>query len=101
MNPERWQQIEDLFQSALEREPQERAVFLAQACGGDASLCSEVESLIASYEQDEGFIETPACELAVSLFADQPSEVPVGGSIGHYTVLASLGVEPPAHPDHL
>jgi serine/threonine protein kinase len=51
----------------------------------------EVESLIASYEQDKGFIETPACEFAIALFADQLPEVPVGQSIGHYTVLAALG----------
>jgi hypothetical protein len=62
MNPERWQQIEDLFQSTLERAPQERTVFLVEACGGDESLCREVELLIASYEQDAGFIETPASQ---------------------------------------
>lgn len=92
MNAERWQQIEDLFQSALEHEPEERSDFLAEACGGDVSLCLEVESLIASYAQDEGFIETPACEFAAPLFADQPVELPVGYSIGPYRVLASLGV---------
>src|SRR2546430_7617946 len=92
MNTECWQQIEDLFQSALEREPKERSVFLAEACGGDESLCREVASLITSYEQAAGFIETPACEFAVPLFADQPSEVPEGQTIGHYTVLTALGV---------
>ena len=91
MNAERWQQIDDLFQSALEHESQQRAVFLAEACGGDESLCREVESLIASYEQDEGFIETPACEFAVPLFADRPTEIPAGQALGHYTVLAVLG----------
>src|SRR4029453_10028304 len=91
MNPERWRQIEDLFQSALERAPQERTVFLVEACGGDESLCREGESLIASYEQDAGFIETPACEFAVPLFADQPLEIPAGQAIGPYTVLAVLG----------
>jgi hypothetical protein len=56
MNTERWQQIEALFQSALECEPKERSVFLAEACGGDESLCREVASLITSYEQDKDFI---------------------------------------------
>jgi serine/threonine protein kinase len=91
MNPERWQQIEDLFQAALEHEPQQRAVFLTEACSGDESLCREVASLIASYEQDTGFLETPACELAVPLFADQPFEVPAGQAIGSYTILTALG----------
>ena len=92
MNAERWQQIEELFQSALEREPKERSRFVADSCGGDEALRREVASLIASYAQDDGFIETPACEFAVPLFADQPVELSVGHSIGPYRVLASLGV---------
>ncbi len=92
MHTERWQQIEALFQSALECEPEERSVFLAEGCDGDESLCREVASLITSYEQAEDFIETPACEFAIPLFADPPSEVPAGQAIGHYTVLAALGV---------
>ena len=48
MKAERWQQINDLFQSAAERAPEERAAFLDKACHGDEALCREVESLIAS-----------------------------------------------------
>ncbi len=54
MTPEHWQQVKVIFQSAFEREPQERALFLAQACGDDPSLRSEVEALISSYEQAGG-----------------------------------------------
>jgi serine/threonine protein kinase len=92
MNPERWQQIEDLFHALLERKPKERSTFLAEACGGDEFLCREVASLITSYEQNEGFIEMPACEFAVPLFADPPPAVPAGQAIGHYIVLVALGV---------
>lgn len=35
MKPERWQQIEDIYHDALEREPSQRAAFLQEACGGD------------------------------------------------------------------
>jgi len=34
---ERWQQIESLFQEALERDPAERNAWLREACQGDAS----------------------------------------------------------------
>ena len=60
MTPERWQQIDQLFHSALERHSSERAVFLSQACAGDDSLRSEVESLIESHEQSDSFIEASA-----------------------------------------
>jgi hypothetical protein len=35
MNAERWQQVNDLFQSAIERAPEERAAFLDEGCYGD------------------------------------------------------------------
>ena len=35
MDPERWRQIEQLYHSALSREPGERAAFLAEACRAD------------------------------------------------------------------
>ena len=52
MNPERWEQIKDLFGSALEREPGERSAFLREACGEDESLRAELESLLASCGPD-------------------------------------------------
>ena len=32
MNPERWRKVEQLYHSALEREANQRAAFLAEAC---------------------------------------------------------------------
>jgi len=43
---ERWQQIESLFQEALQRPGAERDAFLRQACGGDADLLREVQSRV-------------------------------------------------------
>ena len=48
---ERWQQIESLFQEALQRPAAERDVFLRQACGGDADLLREVQSLLANHRE--------------------------------------------------
>jgi eukaryotic-like serine/threonine-protein kinase len=46
MKPERLQQLDRLFHSALERGPAERADFLDEACAGDESLRREVEALL-------------------------------------------------------
>jgi len=51
MNKDRWKKVESLFESALERDPRERADFLDRECGGDASLRQEVESLLAHQQQ--------------------------------------------------
>jgi hypothetical protein len=42
--PEKWDQLKELFTLALERDPGERSDFLRQACAGDDSLRSEIES---------------------------------------------------------
>src|SRR5262249_9005194 len=90
MSPERWLHIKSLLQSALERTPAERAAFLDQACAGDAQLQSEVESLIASHEQNAGFIETPAFELMARAGQDR-KETLRGARFGRYQILDQLG----------
>jgi tetratricopeptide (TPR) repeat protein len=42
----------DLFLAALEHAPADRPAFLAKACGGDAALRAEIESLLAFHEED-------------------------------------------------
>src|SRR5215216_2249377 len=64
MNPERWKKVEELFESALERDPCERAAFLDQACAGDASLKQEIESLLAHQQPTGRFIPTLIHEAA-------------------------------------
>lgn len=51
MTPERWQQVERLFQAAMAVDPVDRPSFLDRACQGDLALRSEVESLIASHDR--------------------------------------------------
>ena len=46
MTPERWQQIEQVLQAALDHAPQERASFLNEACSGDEQLQHEASSLV-------------------------------------------------------
>jgi hypothetical protein len=46
MDKQRWQQIETLYYAALERAPDERAAFLADACADDSGLLREVEELL-------------------------------------------------------
>ena len=64
MTPERWQQVKEIFNSAIKYLPEHRDVFLSQACRGDEELRSEVESLITSHEKDGSFIDEPAYRAA-------------------------------------
>ena len=96
MSREQWQQIEQLYDSALKLKPAQRRAFLEETCGTDEELRREVESLLAFDEQAQDFLEVPALEMASTSFAQQPSApdreaLADGTEIGPYRILASLG----------
>ena len=68
MTPERWQQIEQVFYAAREREPHQRATFLAEACAGENALRQEVEALLAQAEA-EGSLEALPAVVAAEVLA--------------------------------
>ncbi len=93
MKPERWQRIERIYHAALERDADERAAFLKEACEDDATLCSEVEMLIAANEQAGGFMVAPALE-AKDTAAEKPeasTRIQVGQELSHYKILSRVG----------
>jgi eukaryotic-like serine/threonine-protein kinase len=91
MTPERWQHIDRLFQSALERTPEERAGFLKEACAGDDSVRAEVESLISAHERSGEFLDAPAYEGTTIKLANDLARLAVGQTVGHYKILGTLG----------
>ena len=86
MTPERWQQVKQIFNSAINYRPEDRDSFLSEACSGDANLRREVESLIASHEQSGSFIDDPAFVAAASLLADEKVALGDGDMIGSYEI---------------
>ena len=91
MKPERFEQVDQILQAALDRDRSEREAFLDEACAGDTVLRSEVEALISSDEEAGSFIETPAFELAAEMMAGEQSKIAAGQAIGPYQVATSLG----------
>ncbi len=88
MEPDRLQQIDGIFQTAIELPPGRRREFLDKACASDPELRSEVESLIASLEQSGDFIEGSAADVAASLLA---SETLRGKQVAQFRVGELLG----------
>ena len=91
MKPERWQQVEQLYHSTLEKDVSERETFLARACAGDEALRHEVESLLAVEDRAEGFIESPALDVAAKLLADGQASSAAGETINQYKIISPLG----------
>jgi Tol biopolymer transport system component len=91
MTPERYQQIDHIFQVALGLDPAKRAAYLDEACSGDEALRSQVESLITSDEGGLSFIDEPAFEMAARVLASDEPALSAGDHIDRYTVLSLLG----------
>jgi serine/threonine protein kinase/Tfp pilus assembly protein PilF len=60
MEPERWLEVQRLYDNYLESAPQEREHFLTQACAGDQELHREVQSLLACRQEAEKFFAAGA-----------------------------------------
>ena len=95
MARDRWQQLEELFQRALELDESRRTEFLKQGCGGDEVLRRELESLLAQEKKPDHFIDSPALEVIGKLVADEAvrdSEAKlIGSTVSHYRIIEKLG----------
>ena len=94
--PRDWSTIKALFQRAIELEPGAREAFLTSACGADAVLRAEVESLLAAHDDERPFLEAPVAGAARVLGAalDEAAAsagLKPGTRIGQYEVLEPIG----------
>src|SRR5579883_1851449 len=87
---QRWTQIEEIFQAALELAPAEVPCFLDEACGHDAELRREVESLLSYDQPDSTSPVKRAVQGTVVSLLDEPPAVE-GQLLGPYRLLRPLG----------
>ncbi|HEY7637686.1 MAG TPA: protein kinase [Gemmatimonadales bacterium] len=88
MNPESWPQVKAVFEEAASLPPTQRAAFLAQACGPDASLRAEVESLLAANDSAQSFLAEPPLPLSPP---GSSLHLTPGQMLGRYRVVSLLG----------
>ncbi|MGO9917661.1 MAG: serine/threonine protein kinase, partial [Isosphaeraceae bacterium] len=74
MTPERWRQIDELFEAAVRIDPAGREAWLRAACGGDDEMRTEVGRLLAQRERAH-----PSAFLAPPQAAGQPSDRTASG----------------------
>ena len=83
MTGDRWRQLTTIFHAARAREADERSAYLDRACGGDASLRAEVESLLAANGNTSELGDAPA--------ADGLLQLSPGTTLGQYRVEVLIG----------
>ncbi|MEW6207040.1 MAG: serine/threonine-protein kinase [Acidobacteriota bacterium] len=84
---ERYQKIKQLFNAAIDLDPEERLAFLDDASEGDQSVRLAVEKLLLAREQSEGFIETPAVAFVAQSLLGETAE----RRIGQYRIIREIG----------
>jgi serine/threonine protein kinase/Tol biopolymer transport system component len=97
MKADRWRQVEQLYDAAIELPVAERAEFVREACAGDEDLRRELSSLLAAEQAVGDFMESPALDIAAKAVAHeerysvkQPSFI--GRELGPYKLEELLGV---------
>ncbi|MDX2040020.1 MAG: serine/threonine-protein kinase [Acidobacteriota bacterium] len=89
MNPERWQLIEAIFSTVVDRSPAEREAHLTRVCGGDEELRREVMELL-EHETKELFLEDPI-KYATFAVTREPADEMLGHLIGPYRLIRLVG----------
>ena len=90
MQTERWKQIEEVFQSAIDCPAEERPALLDSACGNDAELRREVESLL-EINENNGWTGSSAVYDAIKVLGQRSAELSQGRRIGAYRILREIG----------
>jgi len=81
---ERLQQIEEIFQEALQRDPSGREAYVRGACHGDSELQREVLSLLANHQEATDF--KPWAAAAAAKLIDRPTSLEPGQCLGPYRI---------------
>ena len=88
---ERDRELQEICSAALRRDASLRADFLRQACGDDATLRHEAESLLGYAQKLDGFLEMPALQKVPLGAAVGGGGSLVGQTLGPYAVVSLLG----------
>jgi len=96
LTPERWAQIRQIFDGALERSEVDRAAYLRVVCARDDDLRREVESLLASHDSAGDFLDKPAASFSGATQTLNSSgidlqEYPPGHRVGAYELQKCIG----------
>ena len=65
---ERRRRIDEICDSALDRPPEQRAAYVAEACGQDTALRREVDALLARVPAANAFLREPVGVIAARVF---------------------------------
>lgn len=91
MKNDGWEKAKKIFGDAIKVAPELRLQYLDEVCEGDADTRREVESLLASFDDAESFMEQPAAKEVASLIVEPNEKLQSGQQIAHYEIIRQIG----------
>jgi serine/threonine-protein kinase len=89
MQPDSWEEVEEIFAAAAGANPDVRAALLRTRCFERPELLAEVESLLSALDHAGGFLEPLAAESDAPLIEDDAPAI--GSGIGPYRLVEVIG----------
>jgi eukaryotic-like serine/threonine-protein kinase len=90
MTAEKWLEVKEIFNAALDLPAAVRRSFIEERCA-DTELREEVEALLASSDEAESFIESPALTRVSHLATEEKLPSYIGKQIGSYKIEREIG----------
>jgi serine/threonine-protein kinase len=96
LDVDRWRQVEEVLDVALNQEPDRWTAVLDDKCSGDPDLRREVEALLGRLGTARGFLESPPSAAAAALLAEvreaaEGASAPLDRRIGAYRLVREVG----------
>lgn len=91
MTSERWEIVKNLFESALNVSPAERAAFLETQCGGDEEVRREAASLLESLDGSGHFLEEPLMSVKDVVSIPEKQANMAGLRVGAWELVREIG----------
>ncbi|HSL53259.1 MAG TPA: serine/threonine-protein kinase, partial [Pyrinomonadaceae bacterium] len=94
MTPERWRQVEEIFQAALDLSPEDRDRYVSDVCKEDTELKRDVESLLSQYDSAGELLEEPVygnTEMSALESFVEDKDPMLGRRLGTYRIEREIG----------
>src|SRR5678816_3825148 len=94
MTPERWRQVEEIFQGALDRVPDQRTQYVLEACGNDETLRRDVQLLLSQHDSAGELLDVPLygnTEMGMLQAIADEEDPMIGRRLGSYRIEREIG----------
>ena len=91
MKNDGWEKAKKIFADVRKLAPEKRLQYLNQVCADDAEMRREVESLLASFDEAESFMESPAVGEVADVIESSAKKIEKGVCFKHYEIIEQIG----------